>query len=191
MRVSYVLRENAYPFLALVVLKQGRQVVCERIEGACLLEELLSRLRLAIIDNEGEFVVERAERNRRMEDQQLREAQDQAFQESLAADREKERQKEESLSRARQLAHEEEESRMQEALRKEVCSCRPFLLRSSLVMYVIQEFEIKKAQCSSRLPPEPNFNDPEAMQVMLRLPSGHRLERCFRNSDKLQVCINL
>ena len=39
----------------------------------------------------------------------------------------------------------------------------------------------------SRLPSEPEPCDPAAMQVVLRLPSGHRLERWFKNSDKLQV----
>jgi len=39
----------------------------------------------------------------------------------------------------------------------------------------------------SRLPAEPKPNDPDAMQVMLRLPSGHRLERWFNTSDPLQV----
>lgn len=62
-RVSYVLRENTYPFLALIVLKQSRMVVCERVEGGVEgVEELMTRLRQAIRDNEGELVVERNER---------------------------------------------------------------------------------------------------------------------------------
>ena len=62
-RVSYVLRENTYPFLALIVLKQSRMVVCERVEGEVMrVGELVTRLTQAIRDNEGELVVERNER---------------------------------------------------------------------------------------------------------------------------------
>lgn len=46
---------------------------------------------------------------------------------------------------------------------------------------------MEKALRVSRLPPEPETTDPSAMQVMLRMPSGHRLERWFQGSDKLQV----
>jgi FAS-associated factor 2 len=70
-----------------------------------------------MVDNEGELVVERTERLRRQEDQQLREAQDQAYQESLAADREKERLRVEDQSRAEELAREQE--RLQREQEKE------------------------------------------------------------------------
>ena len=118
--MSYVLRENTYPFFALVVLKQGRLIVCERIEGAIPGPELISRLRTAMTDNEGELVVERTERLRRLEDQRLREEQDKAFQDSLAADREKERRREEDQNRAARLAREQQEIQEQEQRDKEV-----------------------------------------------------------------------
>ena len=61
-RVSYVLRENTYPFLALVVLRQSRMVVCERVEGLVGREELQARLGAAVRDSEAQLVVERNER---------------------------------------------------------------------------------------------------------------------------------
>ncbi len=94
--------------------------MCERIEGSLPADELVTRLRTAMIDNEGELVVERTERLRRLEDQQLREAQDQAFQESLAADQKKERQKEEDQSRVEVQAKREEELQRQQEREKEV-----------------------------------------------------------------------
>ena len=51
----------------------------------------------------------------------------------------------------------------------------------------VKEFMVEKALRVSRLPLEPDPSDPDAMQVLLRLPSGHRLERWFRSTDKLQV----
>lgn len=184
MKASYVLRENTYPFLALIVLKQSRLVVCERIEGILSLSELTSRLRVAMTDNEGELVVERTERLRRQEDQQLRESQDEAFKESLAADREKERQRVEVRSRAEELVREQERLQREQEKEKEVSCC---FLSSQSHPSCVKDFQVEKALCSSRLPPEPDSGDPAAMQVLLRLPSGHRLERRFRNSDKLQV----
>lgn len=61
-RVSYVLRENTYPFLGLIVLKQSRMVVVERVEGLLPLRELVPRLAVAVRMNEAELVVERNER---------------------------------------------------------------------------------------------------------------------------------
>ena len=61
-RVSYILRENTYPFLALIVLKQSRMVVCDRVEGTVEKAPLMRRLEAAIRNNEGELVVERNER---------------------------------------------------------------------------------------------------------------------------------
>lgn len=53
----------------------------------------------------------------------------------------------------------------------------------------LKDFEVERAVRVSRLPPEPEPGDVSAMQVVIRMPSGHRLERWFRGSDKLQVCI--
>ena len=61
-RASYILRESSYPFLALVVLKRSRLVVCERVEGSLSVETLIQRLKAAITSNEAELVVERNER---------------------------------------------------------------------------------------------------------------------------------
>lgn len=61
-RVSYILRENTYPFLALIVLKQARMVVVQRVEGLLPMRELIARLAVAVRMNEAELVVERNER---------------------------------------------------------------------------------------------------------------------------------
>lgn len=66
-------------------------------------------------------------------------------------------------------------------------------LEIDLLLYIYylycQEFEMEKAISLSRLPEEPDPNDPNTMQVMLRLPTGHRMERWFRTTDLLQVCL--
>ena len=128
-RVSYILRESTYPFLALVVLKQGRMVVCERVEGTIGLDDLLARLQAAIADNEGELVVERTERMRREEDQRLREAQDEAYQLSLAADREKERLRAEALEKEQAEVRQNQEQELEEQKKEEVsCQKKVFVI---------------------------------------------------------------
>ena len=59
---------------------------------------------------------------------------------------------------------------------------RPYLVSS------LQAFETECALRMSRLPTEPEANDPEAIHVMLRMPDGERMERRFLPSDKLEVC---
>ena len=51
----------------------------------------------------------------------------------------------------------------------------------------LQEFAIERAQRISRLPDEPDASSPTSVQVLLRLPSGQRLERRFEETDKLEV----
>ncbi len=104
------------------MLKQGRMVVCERVEGTIGLDDLLARIQAAIADNEGELVVERTERARREEDQRLREAQDEAYQLSLAADREKERLRVEALEKEQAEVRQSQEQEREEQKKEEV-SC--------------------------------------------------------------------
>ena len=185
--MSYILRESTYPFLALVVLKQGRMVVCERVEGALSVNDLLTQLRSAITDNEGELVVERTERMRREEDQRLREAQDEAYQLSLAADREKERLRVEAREKEQAELRQNEEQELEQQRKEEVrysihqtCVC-------IMPLTSLQEFAIERAKRISRLPDEPDASSPTSIQVLLRLPSGQRLERKFSETDKLEV----
>ena len=61
-RVSQALRENAYPFLALIVLRDARMTVVGRLEGPSSPEQLTTQLQTLVRDNEAHLVVARAER---------------------------------------------------------------------------------------------------------------------------------
>ena len=134
-------------------------------------------------------------RSRRQQDQLLREAQDQAFRESLEADREKERKKREGEKREEEERERQREREREERQREEVGPASyPAHVPSAAVVYfpplnplTPQELAVKRAICVSRLPPEPEVGDPQAIHVMLRTPGGERLERRFSASDKLQV----
>ena len=94
--------------------------MCERVEGAVGVDDLLARLRAAITNNEGELVVERTERMRREDDQRLREAQDMAYQQSLAADREKERLRMEAMEKERAEMRQNQEQQLEQLKIEEV-----------------------------------------------------------------------
>ncbi|CAG2203937.1 FAF2 [Mytilus edulis] len=80
-RVSRALRENTYPFLALIVLRQNKMTVVARIEGPIGPVELTQRLERLMSENETSLVAARADRAQ----------QDEAYLESLKADQEKEK----------------------------------------------------------------------------------------------------
>lgn len=61
-RVSQILRERTYPFMAVIVMRDGRMTVVARMEGAVDGPELARRLRSVMHENEANLVAERAER---------------------------------------------------------------------------------------------------------------------------------
>ena len=101
--------------------------------------------------------------------QTLREQQDQAYIESLRADEEKQRQREEKKAKLRA-----EELRQQSEAKAEQNR------RISI--------EILKQQTVQNLPPEPSANDLNSVHIVFKLPNGSRISRRFYNSDSLQVC---
>ncbi|KAL5015363.1 hypothetical protein ScPMuIL_009633 [Solemya velum] len=94
-RVSQALRENTYPFLALIVLRDNKMTVVAKIEGPIGSEELTARLDRVMMENDASLIAARADREERNFNQSLRQEQDVAYLESLRADQEKERVKKE------------------------------------------------------------------------------------------------
>ncbi|XP_065343992.1 FAS-associated factor 2 isoform X1 [Cloeon dipterum] len=159
-RVSQALRENSYPFLAVAVLKGQRMTVVSRYEGHIQPEDLVPLLRTVVTENEASLVAVRAERNERSQTNLLRQQQDEAYQESLLADQEKERRK-----REQQQAIEEEQAR----------------LRAEEEERQRQKEEIArlKIELADQIPAEPPTDQANAVHLVIKLPSGGRLERRF------------
>ncbi|KAH9508367.1 FAS-associated factor 2 [Bulinus truncatus] len=115
-RVSQALKEHAYPFLAVIVLRDNKMSVVARIEGSITgAQELVGRLEQVMTENESSLLAARAERAERSFNQSLRQQQDEAYLESLRADQEKEkkkreeRERKEEEERRQRLAEEEKE----------------------------------------------------------------------------------
>lgn len=60
--VSQALRENTYPFLAMIMLKDRRMTVVGRLEGLIQSEDLINQLTFIIDANQTHLMSERLER---------------------------------------------------------------------------------------------------------------------------------
>ncbi|XP_076361702.1 fas-associated factor 2 isoform X1 [Tachypleus tridentatus] len=166
-RVSQALRENGYPFLAVIVLRDNRMTVVARLEGPVEPTELIQRLQRIMNDNETSLVAARLDRQERSLNQTIREEQDQAYLESLRADQEKERIKKEEDERKEQQEREEHEKKLAEQFKKD-------------------EIRRLKVELADQVPDEPPPNEPDTIRLMIKLPEGRRLERRFRRDHSLK-----
>ena len=87
--VSLALRESTYPFLALIVLRDNKMTVVQRIAGPVQPQDLVDRLTRVMSETEAYLVAMRHERQQRDQTNTLRQQQDEAYHESLRQDREK------------------------------------------------------------------------------------------------------
>ncbi|KAL0176190.1 hypothetical protein M9458_028520, partial [Cirrhinus mrigala] len=109
------LRENTYPFLAMIMLKDRKMTVVGRLEGLIQPEDLINQLTFIMEANQTYLMSERLEREERNQTQVLRQQQDEAYLASLRADQEKDRKKREEQEQKRQ----EEEKARQSVLAEE------------------------------------------------------------------------
>ncbi|XP_027722935.1 FAS-associated factor 2 isoform X1 [Vombatus ursinus] len=167
-RVSQALRENTYPFLAMIMLKDRRMTVVGRLEGLIQPDDLINQLTFIMDANQTYLVSERLEREERNQTQVLRQQQDEAYLASLRADQEKERKKQEERERKRQKEEEVQQQKMAEERRRRN----------------LQEEKERKSEC---LPPEPSPDDPESVKIIFKLPNDSRVERRFHFTQSLTV----
>uniref|UniRef100_A0A286XFH2 Fas associated factor family member 2 n=1 Tax=Cavia porcellus TaxID=10141 RepID=A0A286XFH2_CAVPO len=142
---SQALRENTYPFLAMIMLKDRRMTVVGRLEGLIQPDDLINQLTFIMDANQTYLVSERLEREERNQTQVLRQQQDEAYLASLRADQEKERKKREERERKRRKEEEVQQQKLAEERRRQN----------------LQEEKERKLEC---LPPEPSADDPESVK---------------------------
>lgn len=190
--VSTILRAGAFPFLSVLchysVHSQvnpalrvsglgGGIAMCDRIDGYVGSDDLIARLTQGMELFEPLIVTARADAQQRVADQRLRQEQDAAFQQSLAADREKEKRRQEELDRRR--AEEVEAARVE---------AEQLALEESLRQ---QELDMKRNRelKARQLPAEPQANDPQPTTLLaIRIgAAGERLQRRFYQSDSIDL----
>jgi len=165
-RTSQALRENTYPFLALIVLKNNRMTIVARIEGVVDPTVVLTRLHQGVADNEAFLVAAMTDRHERNMAQSLRQQQDEAYLLSLKADQEKEKKKQEEQRKLR-----EEEKERTRKIDDE--------------MKRIEDLKNQKTIAAKTLKKEPPTGHPDAIRTVIKLPNGTRLERRFLKTDSL------
>ncbi len=94
-KVFSALKARRCPFLGIIVYKRARMTLVSKIEGPASAAELLLQINAIFSENEAELIVARQEKEERNETLLIRQMQDQAYEESLKADREKARLKKE------------------------------------------------------------------------------------------------
>ncbi|XP_001606512.1 FAS-associated factor 2 [Nasonia vitripennis] len=165
-KVAEALKAGTYPFLAVIVLKDNRMTIVGRMEGIPSPTELLARLQTIIDNNEINLIQARQERAERSATQSLRQQQDQAYEESLRADQEKDRRREEE-----RLAREAEEAREREQL--------------NAIEMEIQRIKMEKERTVEKVPSEPEPTNPDACHLQIKL--GERtVKRRFLLSHTIQ-----
>ncbi|XP_022122261.1 FAS-associated factor 2 [Pieris rapae] len=158
-RVAQSVGGRRYPLLCLVCVRDHRMTVVARSEGSCSPQQLINRLQRIVSENEPYLNAARADRVEREVTARLRASQDEAYAESLAADQEKERRRAAEREARAQREQDDLNKRQQEERRKQE---------------VIEARETMAAQ----LPEEPKAG-PEAIALLIRLPTGERLTRRF------------
>ncbi|VDM37743.1 unnamed protein product [Toxocara canis] len=168
-KVSMALRENTYPFLGLICVREHHMAMVLRLEGEYELEPMLYSLQTAIDENRLYLDAIREEREQREANNRIRREQEVEYQRSLEADRARQDQIRRAESE-RQLAEKREaESRRKEQLKKE-------------------QLQKIRSRLASELPPETHAAD--HVRVSVRFPSGERFERRFEPSDSLEALFN-
>eukprot|EP00092_Neocalanus_flemingeri_P023036 GFUD01024970.1.p1 GENE.GFUD01024970.1~~GFUD01024970.1.p1 ORF type:complete len:449 (+),score=165.34 GFUD01024970.1:71-1417(+) len=166
-RVSQALRENTYPFMAMIVLRQNRMVVVGRREGMVQADAMVQWIQDTVTDYEAFIVAARAERDERNLDREIRSEQEAAFADTLRRDQEREQR----VREKEEVDRKEEEER--ERLRREELDRKDQIVRL-------------KVELAGEIPEEPELGGEDTVRVVIKLPGGQRLERRFLLSHSLK-----
>ncbi|XP_076633643.1 fas-associated factor 2 [Colletes latitarsis] len=165
-KVAEALRPGSYPILAMFVLRDNKMSIVDRMEGRPSPSDLISRLQTIIDYNEINLIQARQERAERSAAQSLRQQQDQAYEESLRADQEKDRKREEERK-----ALEEQEAREKEKLNAQELE--------------IQRIRREKELTIRKVPYEPEPSNPNACHLQIKLGERTMIRR-FLMSDTIE-----
>ncbi|XP_074108960.1 fas-associated factor 2 [Cotesia typhae] len=169
-KVSEALKAGTYPFLALIVLKDNRMTIVGRMEGIPFPSDIMSQVQVLMDHNEINLIQARQDRAERSANQSLRQQQDQAYEESLRADQEKDRRREEE-----RRAREEQEARKLAELNAQEME--------------IERIRVAKELTVQKVPAEPEPNHPNICHLQIKL--GERtLKRRFLMSNTLEDVYN-
>ncbi|KAF9278305.1 hypothetical protein BGZ68_008654 [Mortierella alpina] len=173
-QVATTLQTVRYPFIGVIALSQPtagssatKMVLIDRIEGPSTPEQIIQRLTQQVARQSAALDRLRAERRERDMAREIRQQQDDAYQQSLRADREKARQQREAREAAEKLQQEQEriEAEKVEALNR----------RERHLKYLFEN-----------LPQEPPAGESACARLSFKLWNGERVIRRFKGTEPVE-----
>ncbi|KAG0028199.1 hypothetical protein BGZ82_008548 [Podila clonocystis] len=173
-QVATTLQTVRYPFLGVIALSQPtagssatKMVLIDRIEGPSTAEQIIERLTQQVNRQSAALDRLRSERRERDMAREIRQQQDDAYQQSLRADREKARQQREAQEAADKLKQEQERI----VAEKEAALNR----RERHLKYLYEN-----------LPEEPTAGETGCARLSFKLWNGERVIRRFRGTEPVE-----
>ncbi|KAI6216312.1 AT hook and UBX domain containing protein [Aphelenchoides fujianensis] len=155
--VKTLIKPDEYPLLIVVMKDRSKFEVELPIRGADDVDAAMEKLLISLDKFQEIKNRDMAEEQHRMERAQIRQEQVDEYQKSLAIDRA--RQEEQMRQKQEEIKNQEEEQKR------------------------FEEQQQKQAEIASLLPPEPAEDDPNALTIRLRFPSGEQKMRRFLMSE--------
>lgn len=169
--VATALHCTKFPFTGVVAhnpkVSSTAMTVIERITGPMDANTYLARLTRAINGHEVQLAEIRASRSAQDYDRNIRQAQDSAYERSLAADRERARLKREAEAELAAAAKRE----------KETAEAAEKLAKNKLQW---------RRWRASRISTEPSADEKDVVRIALKMPEAARIMRRFRASDTIE-----
>ncbi|KAF9973260.1 hypothetical protein BGZ73_003486 [Actinomortierella ambigua] len=171
-QVATTLQTARYPFIGVIALSQdgygsAKMVLIDRIEGPNTPQQIIQRLTQLQARHSAALNRLRAERREREVSRQLRQQQDDAYQQSLQADREK-------AQKAREAARIAERERLEQE-RHEAERVAALERKERHLKWLYEE-----------LPEEPAANEPGCARLSFKLWNGERVIRRFRGTEPVE-----
>ena len=168
-RVASSIRCTKFPFVGLVVYTPttSSMSLVSRVSGLVPHSLLLRKLRIAITQIDEQLDLVRSQRAQQQASRDLREAQNSAYERSLAQDRERLKQRREA-----EAAKEREEKEAQRSEERRERHARD-----------LAQWRRWRGQ---KLSAEPSDSNKEAVRISIRMPSGDRILRRFDPSAELE-----
>ncbi|KAF9577652.1 hypothetical protein BGW38_007011 [Lunasporangiospora selenospora] len=173
-QVATTLQAVKYPFIGLIALSQSspsssstKMVLIDRIEGSYTAEQIVQRLTQQTVRHSSSLDRLRAERREREMAREIRQQQDDAYQQSLRADREKARQQREAREAVERQKQEEERIEAEKIAAQD---------RKERHLKFLFE----------NLPDEPLASESECARLSFKLWNGERVVRRFRGTEPVE-----
>ncbi|KRZ76695.1 FAS-associated factor 2-B [Trichinella papuae] len=204
MRVSNAMRDSAYPFLALICLRNGRMSIVFRQEGFSRAPELIARLRQTMDENDIHMQLARQESvhqslRRCLSNFELVLAVNKIYQtvlminsnngrfeihcrENSAMNQLLRQQQEEAYNEALRIDRENEKRQMEEEERQKQ-EMEELKRAEEAVKVKKEKLQNERQYWRENMPPEPEASHPLLRRIALRFPAGTRVQRSFLSTD--------